>query len=84
MVILLESPGVVHGDRGFPIAFDQADADLVVTGRIVISRVVPDASADEAIGLKLVNQGGQLPALLPGDLPRRIEPDEADGSVVGE
>ncbi len=84
VVVLLESPSVVHGDGSFPIPFDQADADLVVAGRIVIAGVVTDASADDAVRLQLVNQGRQLQALLFGDHTGRIEPNQTDGSVIRE
>src|SRR6516225_10750921 len=84
MVVLLETPGVVDGDRGFPGAFDGADAYLVITGGIVIAEAMSDAAADQALRLEHVHQVGELLALLERNVARGIEPDEADRPVVGQ
>lgn len=79
VVVNLESPGVVERDRRFPFARAFREADLVVTGGIVIAHAVADAAVHQASRLKLVDEVGELGALLAGHVARRVEPDEADG-----
>src|SRR6185436_3147440 len=83
LIVALETPGVVHSHRRFPVTFDLAHADLVVARRVVIAQAVPDATAHQTVGLELMYEVDQFLALLLSDVARRVEPDQADWSVVG-
>jgi len=57
------NPQVSFMVTGFPITLHNANADLVIARRIVIARAVSHASANQALGLQLMDQSRQFLAL---------------------
>ncbi len=85
LIVLLVSPGVVNRGGGLPRARGDDVGDFVVAARLIILQASgAEAAVDEGIGLDTADQLDEARATLGGHQVRRIEPDQADGSVVGE
>ena len=84
VVVLLETPRVIEGGAGFPIAFESTGREEVVARKIVIAVAVPDPPGHETVGLKLFNEAPDAQGLRGRERHGRVEPDHAYWSILSE
>ncbi len=84
VVVFFESPSVIKGGAGFPIAFEATGREEVVARKIVVTLSVSNPTGDETGGLELLDETADASALGFAEGHRRVEPDHADGAVLGE
>ncbi len=80
----LVAPRVIEGGRRLVVGADAPRRDLVVAQAAVVAHVVADAARDQAVGLQLVHEVAQLDRVLAADGVGGVEPDQADGPVLGQ
>jgi len=95
---LFVAPVVVHGHAGFPVNAGEAGGGdfllwgakvagvLLALGHAELAAAFVDAVVDDDVGLELPDVRGEVLAAGggPGALPLAVEPEDADGAVVGE